>query len=384
MHESLITRFIDLSASFFVNNKNKGIEAKIEIDKDKSINLDGKKYGYIKGFNLDLLINISSVSNFTHNHVKRTIRSMIHERINDFIDAPIDSINLGQIDTLNLEDKTKLHWGDEPVGFPIAEAFDSEFLDAEQKLKINNKLQEWIDNNIKNLLKPIKDNIESEINSSDIRSITYNLFNFLGTMPIDDYLNDIKNLTVEKKSIISKLGIRIGAKFFFMPNLLKKYTIELNAVLWKTFNEINLSGKFPLPKDGRVSFCPEIIMPETYWQAIGYLCLNNFAVRVDVFERIFFIARKKIKIGPFLDSPDLMNPIGCNSEQLANLLDYCGFESIIFDNEKRLFSYKQKKQKKQIFKSKKVKTVKLKKVKKKIIHKKVDPNSPFAVLQKLL
>ena len=56
-----------------------------------------------------------------------------------------------------------------------------------------------------------------------------------------------------------------------------------------------------MPKDCRVSFCPEIIMPETYWQAIGYLCLNNFAVRVDVFERIFFIARKKIKIGPFLD-----------------------------------------------------------------------------------
>ena len=48
------------------------------------------------------------------------------------------------------------------------------------------------------------------------------LFNFLGVMPINNFTNDIKNLTLEKKSIISKLGIRIGAKFFFMPNLLKK------------------------------------------------------------------------------------------------------------------------------------------------------------------
>ena len=43
-------------------------------------------------------------------------------------------------------------------------------------------------------------------------------------------------------------------------------------------------------------------MPESYWFSIGYKCLNNFAVRVDVFERVFFLARKKIKYGPFIES----------------------------------------------------------------------------------
>ena len=57
-------------------------------------------------------------------------------------------------------------------------------------------------------------------------------------------------------------------------------------------------------------------MPTSYWSAIGYICIDNFAVRIDVFERIFFLARQKFKSGPFLESADLMNPIGCNSHTI--------------------------------------------------------------------
>ena len=116
------------------------------------------------------------------------------------------------------------------------------------------------------------------------------------------------------------MGIRKGTKFFFMPNFLKKNAMEINARLWKIFYESCEKNIYPLPKDGRVSFIPNISMPTSYWLAIGYICIDNFAVRVDVFERIFFLARQKFKLGPFLESADLMNPIGCNSNQLTNIL----------------------------------------------------------------
>ena len=156
--------------------------------------------------------------------------------------------------------------------------------------------------------------------------------------------------------------------------------------MWRVFNNINFAGKFPLPKDGRVSFTTELNMPDDYWQAIGYLCINKFAVRVDVFERMFFLARKKIKIGPFLESSDLMNPIGCGSAQLADLLDFCGISNINIGNDKKIFFYKQIhiKPKKQNLENKKVKSFKIKTKKRKIKEKKLDPDSPFAVLQKLL
>ena len=228
--------------------------------------------------------------------------------------------------------------------------------------------------------------------SSNVRSIAFNLFNFLGTMTTDNYQSEIKNFTAENKSSLSKLGIRIGAKFFFIPNFLKKNAIELNATLWKVYNNSNEENLYPLPKDGRVSFTSNIHMPESYWLAIGCICLEDFAVRVDVFERISFLARKKIKSGPFLESPELMNPIGCNSQQLSNILLFCGFDSISLSNDKKIFFLKQKTQKKYTKKTKNItKLVKNRKVTKKnnkeLLKKKqikADPNSPFAVLQKLL
>ena len=78
-------------------------------------------------------------------------------------------------------------------------------------------------------------------------------------------------------------------------------------------------------------------MPTSYWLAIGHIFIDNFAVRVDVFERIFFLARQKLKFGPFLESADLMNPIGCSSEQLTNILSFCGFENITLQGEKKIY-----------------------------------------------
>ncbi len=397
LHERLTNRFVDFSASYFVENKNSENDSKIEINEDKSITLNKEIFGYINGFQLKLLDKSKSISLFSHNHVIKKIRIMINDKVSNFIDAPEESINLGNIGDIKLEQNINIFWGDEPIGIlikgkdifnPIAEVINSKFLESDKKEEIQIKLQKWIDNKIISTLKPIR-NTDNNLLSSNVRLITYNLFNNLGSMMIEDYKKDLKKIDDDDKSQISKLGIRIGAKFFFIPNLMKKNAIELNAILWKVFNNDKLVGAFPLPKDGRVSFISEIEMPKDYWFSIGYICINKFAVRIDVFERIFFLARQKIKLGPFIESSDMMNPVGCNSEQLSNILLFCGFDSIVLGNEKKLFFFKIKKNnqivklknkpksEKKITKNKPIKT----KIPKK---KKIDPNSPFAVLEKLL
>ena len=124
-------------------------------------------------------------------------------------------------------------------------------------------------------------------------------------------------------------------------------------------------------------------MPDHYWQCIGYININNFLFRIDVFEKIFFIARQKLKKGPFLESSDLMNPIGCNSNQLKDMMLFCGYEYLTISDEKKLYflnNYK-KESKKVVTKEKKRKINKKNNNKYEI---KADPNSPFAVLEKLL
>ncbi len=394
LHISLTNRFIDTTSKYFINSSTEEIIEKVEINQKNQVILDGKVYAKIKGFDLEFDKNIISHSLFSLTHVKKSIRNMIENKIETFLNAPSESINLGQINNIKLNDNVFIYWGEEPVGKlekgnkiynPNATAMNSELISSEKKLLISAKLQDWIDNQISVLLKPIKDKLEDTLDSN-IRAIAFNCFENLGTLPIDDFKDFINKIDLDSKKQLSKLGIRIGAKYFFMPNLLKKKSMELNSVLWKVFNSPNLENYIPLPKDGRVSFISEVEMPKNYWQSIGYVCIKNFAFRTDVFEKIFYIARKKIKYGPFLESSELMNPIGCNSDQLKNILEFCGYEAINLSNEKRLYFFQQKKVEAKKKDKKNIKNINKKNKTKSSIkpQKKLDPNSPFAVLEKLL
>ena len=423
LHASLSKRFIDNSASFFVDTENRGEKPIIKVNDKKSIELNGQNYGYINGFDLELNIP-KSESLFSLNHVKKSIRNMIEEKINNFLQAPLESINFGEIQKVKISDNVKIYWGDEPIAIlikgndvfsPRVETLNTEFLQSDKKIIITKKLQEWLNNKITNTLKPLTESIEETI-SSEVRAFVFNIYLNLGTMPIDQYFQVTKNLNVHDRSSISKLGIRIGAKFFFMPNLLKKLPMEINAILWKVYNSPKEDDYFPLPNDGRVSFINNSKISDTYWLAIGYIRLKNFLIRVDVFEKIFYLARQKYKYGPFVESADLMNPVGCNSEQLESILLYCGFNCLNLFENKKLFFYKIKKNKKitrnkineiktsNLKNRKKIKNILIKKdiksyknnekkVKNILIkndtksdkkNEKIDPNSPFAVLEKLL
>ncbi len=390
LHNSLTNKFIDYSSKFFIGGQKLQNIKDILVKNNNEVFLDKNKYGIIKGFDLFEDKKIFSQSLFSISNIKKTVRNMINEKVENFLNAPVDSINFGQISKCKLKDDTLVYWGDEPIGKlkkgksiyrPTAEALNSEYLTSENKLLVSAKLQKWIDNEVNDTLYPLNKNIDDNINS-EIRAIIFNCFENFGNYPIEKFKDSLKTISNESKLQLSKLGIRIGAKYFFIPSLLKKKPLELCAVLWKTYYQIEKDEILPLPLNGRVSFTSEIIMPDNYWKSIGYININNFVFRIDVFEKIFFIARQKLKKGPFLESSDLMNPIGCNSDQLKDIMNFCGYNYLSISDEKKLFfmsntKREQKRTKKNNLNKKTIKNNKKDTVKK-------DPNSPFAILEKLL
>ena len=81
-----------------------------------------------------------------------------------------------------------------------------------------------------------------------MRGLAFNMFNALGSMIISDNFSIIKKMTQKDKIAISKLGVRIGAKFFYMVNNLKKAPMELSAKLWRAFYLTDIKEAYPLPK----------------------------------------------------------------------------------------------------------------------------------------
>ena len=74
---------------------------------------------------------------------------MIEEKINNFLNAPEESINLGDIRSKKLNDDIKIYWGEEPIGrlkkgknifSPITEALVTEYLDSEKKILVSTLL----------------------------------------------------------------------------------------------------------------------------------------------------------------------------------------------------------------------------------------------------
>ncbi len=396
LHGGLTKRFVDSTSKYFIKSNKNDLNQDLTVNHDKIITINNTEYGSLYGFNLKLNKDAISHSLFSLTHVKKLARIMIEEKINNFLNAPSESISFGKINEINFNKNINIYWGEEIIGHlikgssistPIAEALNSEYISSENRLLISAKLQNWVDELIKVLLWPLKED-ENEKISANIRAIKFNVFENLGTLPIEQFNTFLKNISLEDKNIISKLGIRIGAKYFFVPNFLKKAPMELSALLWCVFNDHKFEGNAPLPKDGRVSFEIQNEMKNEYWPAIGYIKLKNFALRVDVFERIFFIARQKIKNGPFLDSADLMNPVGCDRDQLRDILKFCGFNALKLNNDRDLYYNELKKHSKKLTKDK-TKKINIKKNAKtsKVSNKPkkhADPNSPFAVLEKLL
>ncbi len=389
LHNSLTSKFIDYSSKFFIKKHKSHNIQDILTKNNNEVFLDKSKYGIIKGFDLIEDKNIFSQSLFSISNIKKSVRNMINEKVDNFLNAPLDSIGFGDISKSKINKDTFIYWGDESVGKlikgkskykPIAQALNSDYLSSENKLLISAKLQKWIDNEINNILHPLNKNTDKDINS-EIRAIVFNCLENFGNYPVEKFKDSLKKITNDSKLQLSKLGIRIGAKYFFTPNLLKKKPLEFCAILWKTFYQHDIDNFLPLPENGRVSFNSEIKMPTNYWQSIGYINIKNFSFRIDMFEKIFYLARQKLKKGPFLESSDLMNPIGCNSNQLKDIMIFCGYEYLNMSDDKKLFfisnKNKETKNKKNYSKNK----INKKKDKDKI---KKDPNSPFAVLEKLL
>ena len=390
LHNSLTKKFIDYSSKFFIGQQKSQNSEDIHVKNNNEIFLDKDKFGFIKGFDLIEGKKIFSQSLFSISNIKKSVRKMIDKKVENFLNAPLESISFGDVYKIKIKDETFIYWGDEPVGKlkkgksiykPNVDALNSQYLSSENKLLISVKLQKWLDNEINQTIYPLNKNLDENINS-EIRAIAFNCFENFGNYPIDKFKETLKKITQDSKLQLSKLGIRIGAKFFFIPNLLKKKPLELCAILWKTFYQKDKDDLLPLPLNGRVSFNSEVKMPQNYWQAIGYIHINNFAFRIDMFEKIFFLARQKLKKGPFLESADLMNPIGCNSDQLKDIMVFCGYKYLIISDQKKLFfTSNNKKETKKIQRNNSNKKINKNNNNDKI---KKDPNSPFAVLEKLL
>ncbi len=197
----------------------------ITVDENKSIKLNGQNYGYINGFDLEL--NISNLKSlFSLTNVKKSIRSMIEEKIDIFLQAPSDSINLGDIRSFKINEPVNIYWGDEPVGklvkginifSPKAEALNTDFLESDKKILItgaNGYIGKCLYYFLKRKFKVIGIDKETKINNEIYRC------NVLNTKKLDKILKKEKPKIIVHLAAQSLVDETINKKKYYKNNVI--------------------------------------------------------------------------------------------------------------------------------------------------------------------
>ncbi len=393
LNSELTNRFVDKRISVLGKKIKENLKLVIEIKSDSSIYLDSMKVGELNGFVLKLVDSSAPSSGLFLKNLKKSLDAEIKKRVKNFYTI--------EDHHLEINDEAKIFWGASPIGWlapsdnpfsPNIHITQSDLLEDSQITLITERLKKFVYNKIEKFLFPLVSLNEDEFNSS-ARGIIFQLKEGFGTAPFKKIQKLYRELSEEDKKTLSKVGLRFGVEYLYIPELLKPAAVRLRALLWGVFNNTYYNNS--LPDDGRVAFTPNASAPQKWYNLIGYSKLGDRVMRVDMVERLSVIVRTSARDGSFKISEEMLSIAGASKDQMANILSDLGFEKsgktngeevtfeTLFKKKSNSFlNISKTKSKQNSIKHKKKKVLTKKKINKTNITL-INPNSPFSVLSNL-
>ena len=388
----LTNRFVDKRISVLGKKLKENTQLLIEIKSDSSIYIDSLKVGEINGFILKLTDSTTPSSDLFLKNLKKGLVDEIKQRVKIFYSI--------EDERLTINDNAKILWDNSPVGWlspsdnifnPNVQVLNSDLLNQDQIHLITQRIKLFVDNKIEKNLSQLIDIKEEDFDNSS-RGIIYSLKEGLGTTTIKNIFKAYKEISDNDKKEFSKVGLRFGVRYLYMPDLLKPESVKLRALLWGIMN--NTYYNAALPDDGRVAYTPDETAPNDWYNKIGYSKLGDRVMRVDMVERLLALIRVAAREGTFKITEEMLSIAGASKEQMSKVFQDLGFENTDKDKKNEitfetLFKKKQKKitfKKKQKSNNKKNNLENKSKSNNKIHNKhneKIDKNSPFFVLSNL-
>lgn len=151
----------------------------------------------------------------------------------------------------------------------------------------------------------------------------------LGTAEIDEVTHALEALDRGDRNRLARLDVRIGCRVLYLPGALKPAARALRATLWRVHH-----GEAPaLPADGAT--CVEVQGPSNFYLSIGFPTSGGYAVRADVLERVYALARRLGRAGPFGLPPEVPSWLGSDREIAGRVLDGLGYQRVDLSPEPR-------------------------------------------------
>ena len=363
LHEELTKTFIDKRASVLVRGLKQDMEFKTEILENNNVMIDDQFIGKINGLKLELDLKKGALETDIKS-LKKAARQSIGPELEKRIQIIIDT------GLIELNDDFKIYWSNFPIAKlstgndylnPDLELIIDDIIEQNQKQKLSEYLNKWIQNKINTVLKSLIDLKNLKENNSSIKALAYQLYENNGVLKREQVSEYLKTLGQNERKILRELGVKFGRYHVFLYQLIKPEAVSLRTLLWKNFHQKYYNLK--PPTFGLNFLDDKESKNKNFMLLCGFEKFDTLFVRIDILERLFMLIinsdTKEIKM-----IPEMLNLLGCSKDNFKKLLKKMGYK--VFDKENETF----------------FKYNPIKKLKKTFIKKSIDEN-PFKILKNL-
>ena len=367
LHEELTKSFIDKRASVLVRGLKQDALFDTKIIDNKKVVIDKQYIGELKGLKLELDLKSGTLDTDIKS-LKKAARQSISPEFQKRIEKIISG---GKIE---LKEDFKIYWEEFPIAklLPSKDYLKPEFslivddmIELSEQKKLQFFLENWVNEKINLILKSLIDLKNSKESKSNIRALSYQLYENNGVVKRENVIDYLNKLDQEERKNLRNIGVKFGRYHVYLYKLLKPEAVSLRLILWKNYHQKYFD--FKPPKFGLNFLESKKSLNKNFMLICGFEKFDNFFVRIDILERLFLqiINSDKEKTKEIMLVPEMLNLLGCNKDNFIKLIKKMNYKSIEKEN-KVYFKYLP-------FKNKNYKNDK----------KTTNENSPFNVLKEL-
>ncbi len=322
LHERLMQRFIDRRTSILVNYTDL---KNIKVDEKNKINVGNITFGTVDG----LKFKHQSAAKLNKS-AKSKLNNIIHTKINE----QAKNVLISDKSEFQLSNTNELLWKSMPIAvisrssnilLPKIQLLADDYLDVNNKKKLQNKLENWLSYHIKKVLPGLVKLNNANLNGP-LSAIQFSIIENLGVIQKSRLGIDFEQLSKQEKRELRSYGIFIGEDFLYFKNIFEDNEFYLRIKLYNISNK-NQYALEPIKNDKIIENRPDTIL----FQNLGYFYSSNNYIRPDLIESILSSVREKMQKGKSskfsLDSK-LIKKFGLKKNHTEKLLRELDFTKV--------------------------------------------------------
>jgi ATP-dependent RNA helicase SUPV3L1/SUV3 len=322
LHERLTARFVDRRAAHLWRRLEGGaaVDLLSAVSRHGDVVVEGHPVGRVEGFAfLPDPLAAGEERRLVLRAARRALRQEIPRRVARLATAPDAGFTWLPNQRVAWEgaEVARLRAGLSALR-PQAEPIDSEFLDGPAREAVRQRVQRFVEAEVRTTLAPLFAAIAAAETVPGLRGLLHRLADGMGV------LTDAPEpgLSPEQRAALRRLGVRAGRHGVFMPALLKAPQAALRAALWA------IARGVPTPALAPPALISQPVPPEWppgFAAAAGWFAAGPALLRLDVAERV---TGELLRAGggrPLPIPPGLAARLGVKAPLLPAVLRALGF-----------------------------------------------------------